>query len=409
MSTITKHTLPNGARILVEPNTNVNSAAIGLWCRTGSRHETDAEAGITHFIEHMLFKGTKTRTAKDIAESIEGRGGVLNAFTDKEHTCYYCRVLDSDVPNGIDVLTDMVLNSVLDPEEIARECGVIQEEIRRGEDEPGDHVHELHLGSRWGEHPLGKPIIGTHDSVASFRHEHFAAYMHRRYRADNIVLAIAGRVEIDEILRIATPLLEQFESASEPTGRATKPESKTAKREVAKEVEQVHFCIGGDGWSSYDDDLYVGAVLDAVSGSGMSSRLFQEVRERRGLAYAIGSYSLSYSSAGAFTVYGGTGRQTWEAVQEVVRAEFDKLMKEPIPEEELMRAKNLMRGNMVLALEGMSARMMRMSRNELVHEREIPMEETLAKLDAVTAEDVMALANKILPADRVSTTAIGPF
>jgi predicted Zn-dependent peptidase len=409
MNSIYKYTLPNGARILVEPNDNVNSVAIGLWCRTGSRHENASEAGITHFIEHMLFKGTPTRTAKDIAESIEGRGGVLNAFTDKESTCYYCRVLDADVPNGIEVLHDMVLNSNLDPEEIERECGVIQEEIRRGEDEPSDHVHELHLESRWGDHPLGKSIIGTHDSVASFRHEHFVAYMERRYRADNMLLAIAGHVEPDGIVKLATPWLERFKPSENPTGPATVPVSNIEIKEIGKDVEQVHFCIGGDGWSTYDDDLYTGAVLDAVAGSGMSSRLFQEIRERRGLAYAIGSYSISYSSAGAFTIYGGTGKKTWESVKEVVRAELDKLMTEPIPEPELLRAKNLMRGNMVLAMEGMNARMMRMSRNELVHGRDIPMEETLAKIEAVTSEDVLRLANKILPSDRIGITAIGPF
>ncbi|MBS1705914.1 MAG: insulinase family protein [Armatimonadetes bacterium] len=405
---ILKTTLPNNVRILVEQNDHVHSAAIGLWCRTGSRHELEHEAGITHFIEHMLFKGTPSRNALQIAEEIEGRGGILNAFTDKEQTCYYCRVLAEDVDNGVDVLSDMMLHSLLDQEEIDRERGVILEEIKRSEDEPSDFVHELHLSGRWGDHPLGKPIIGTRDSVSGFNRPDFCNYIKRRYRGENVVLGIAGKVDPDRVIQKASELLGTIASGVEAVD-VTRPGGSGGKREIGKDVEQVHFCIGTEGASIYDDDYYTLAVLDGILGSGMSSRLFQEVRERRGLAYAIGSYSLSYTAGGAFTVYGGTGRQTWEQVQEVVAAEFRKISTELVPDPELERTKRLISGNMVLAMEGMNARMTRMVKNEINFGRDIPMEETLAKVRAVTAESVRTLAERILDPEQVSTTAIGPF
>ncbi|MEQ1935143.1 MAG: pitrilysin family protein, partial [Fimbriimonadaceae bacterium] len=198
-----KHTLPNGVRIVLDPVTHVQSAAVGLWCQTGSVHEHDDEAGITHLIEHMLFKGTPKRTAKEIAESIEGRGGALNAFTDKEMTCYYCRVLADDIENGIDVLSDMMRNSSIEPEELAREEQVVIEEIKRSEDEPESHVHDLHIESRWAGHQLGKPIIGTRDSVAGFKSENLKTYMSRRYRGDHVLLSVAGNFDPNDIIKWA--------------------------------------------------------------------------------------------------------------------------------------------------------------------------------------------------------------
>jgi predicted Zn-dependent peptidase len=408
MSTIQKFTLDNGVRVLVEPVDYVQSAAVGLWCKTGSRHETDQEAGITHLIEHMLFKGTPKRSAKEIAEAIEGRGGALNAFTDKESTCYYCRVLADDVENGIDVLTDMMLNSIIDPEELEREEQVVLEEIKRGEDEPSDHVHELHLEHRWGQHPLGKPIIGTNESVSGFKREDLKNYLGRRYRGDNVLLGIAGNLDIESVLKWAEKELGNIPAGGgeDPVSR---PAGKAGKTEVGKEVEQVHFCIGGDGCSIFDDEIYTLAVLDAALGGSMSSRLFQEIREKRGLAYSVGSYSLSYAAGGAYTVYGGTSPKHWEKVQELIREEFDKVIDTGFGQEELDRTKRNISGSIVLALEGMSSRMMRMSKNELHHHREIPIEETIGKVNAVTNKAVQDLAKRVLDPDKVSTTAIGPF
>jgi predicted Zn-dependent peptidase len=407
MSDIQKFVLDNGVRVLVEPVGHVKSAAIGLWCKTGSRHELDNEAGITHLIEHMLFKGTQNRTAKQIAEAIEGRGGSLNAFTDKESTCYYCRVLSDDVENGVDVLTDMMLHSLIDPEELEREESVVLEEIKRSQDEPSDHVHELHLEHRWGSHPLGKPIIGTPESVSSFKQSHIRTYMDRRYRGENVLLSVAGNVEPEVVRAFAEKMLGSIPSGS--TDEQPSRPSGAAKQLIEeKDVEQVHFCIGTDGTSVYDDELYTMAVLDAALGGSMSSRLFQEIREKRGLAYSVGSYTLSYGAGGAYTVYGGTSPQHWPKVQELVREEFDKIMRGGLETDEMERTKRHIEGNLVLALEGMSSRMMRMSRNELNHGREITLEETLARIEAVTNEDVVSLASRALAEDLVSTTAIGP-
>jgi len=407
MSQIHKTTLSNGVRLLIEPVTSVRSAAIGLWCKTGSSHEHDREAGITHLIEHMLFKGTENRTAKEIAEAIEGRGGALNAFTDKETTCYYCRVLSDDVENGIDVLTDMMRHSKIDPKELLMEESVVLEEIKRSEDEPGDHVHELHLGARWGEHPLGKPVLGTKESVSSFRRDDLTGYLDRRYRGENVLLGIAGNVDPAQVVQWAEARLGDIRSGVEDV-LVDRPAGLAKDSYIGKDVEQVHFCIGTDGTSMYDDTLYVNAVLDAALGGSMSSRLFQEIREKRGLVYAVGSYTLSYTAGGAFTVYGGTGEETWGQVQELVRTEFDRVMKDGLDEDELERTKRHICGNIVLALEGMSSRMMRMSKNELFHAREIPIEETVQKIEAVTNAQIVEWAREILAAEKVSTTAIGP-
>jgi predicted Zn-dependent peptidase len=403
-----KFTLDNGVRVLVEPVRHVRSAAIGLWCQTGSRHERPDEVGITHLIEHMLFKGTKRRTAKQIAEEIEGRGGHLNAFTDKEATCYYARVLKDDVALAVDVLADMMLNSRLDPRDLELEKGVVLEEIKRSEDEPSDHVHDLHLQSRWGDHPLGRPVIGTRESVASFGRENLSRYMRRRYRGGNVLLAAAGYVEPSDLLSLAEEKLGAMTSGDEALA-CERPSGSAGEAYHAKDVEAVHFCIGTDGASVYDEQLYAMSVLDAALGGNMSSRLFQEVREKRGLVYAIGSYSLPYGAGGAFTAYGGTGKETWDEVRSLVFEEFGKVRESGIEEAELERVKRNICGNIVLALEGMSARMMRLSKNELYYERFVPVEETVSKIEAVTNGDVVELAKRILDERLVSVTAIGPL
>ena len=400
--------LENGVRVLTESVGHVGSASIGVWCVTGSKDETETEAGITHFIEHMLFKGTPSRNSQQIAEAIEGRGGMLNAFTDKERTCYYCRVLAEDAGHGLGVLSDMVNNSLLDPEELEREKGVVLEEIKRSEDEPGDHVHDLHLQGLWEGHKLGLPIIGTAESVKSFGQSDLRSYMDRRYRGDTIVIAAAGNIDHQEFV----DCVEENYGGLTP-GKKDEPLEKPAGHPgdnlVAKDIEQVHFCIGADGVSHHDEDFYTMVVLDGVLGGGMSSRLFQEIREKRGLAYAVGSYHMTYSVGGAFTVYGGTGLQTWEQVQELVAAELKKISTEGPTGEEMAKVKRQIAGNLVLGLEGMSSRMMRMAKNEMVFGRQLPMEETVAKINAVTKLDVTELAARTFDPTKMRTTAIGPF
>lgn len=408
MDNIKKTVLPNGVRVLTENLPHVGSAAIGIWCTTGSTHETPSEAGITHFIEHMLFKGTAKRNSQQIAEEIEGRGGMLNAFTDKERTCYYCKALAGDSEIGFDVLSDMLANSLLDAEELEKEKGVVLEEIKRGEDEPGDHVHDLHIQGLWPDHELGLSIIGTSESVSSFTRDDLTAYIDRRYNASNLVVSATGKVEHEDFVKWASASLGGFK-AGEETPILPRPTAQPGVNYVAKEVEQVHFCIGTSGVSYHDEeDFYRVIVLDGVLGGGMSSRLFQEVREKRGLVYAVGSYMLSYTAGGAFTVYGGTSASKWDEVQSVVRTELDKMMHEGPTEAEIAKVKRQIAGNIVLGLESTNARMMRMAKNEIVYGRQISMEETVARINAVSAKEVQDISNKLFAPEAMRTTVIGP-
>lgn len=407
MSQVQKYVLPNGVRVVSERFDTVQSVAVGIWCHTGSRMEEDDRAGISHLIEHMLFKGTKRRTAEQIAQEIEGRGGHLNAFTSKEATCYYARVLSDDLEIALDVLSDMFLNSLFEPEEIEKEKRVIQEEIRKYEDSPEELVHDLHAQNLWRGHPLGRPIIGTHDSVGSFKREDCLEYMGERYVAGKTVVAVAGNHDPEAtraaVERLLCTLQGDFHLPDEPPVPPAPSESV-----VEREVEQVHFCIGGEGPNSYSEERFSMAVLDALLGGSMSSRLFQVIREQRGLAYAIGSYKAAYREAGAFTIYGGTSKANFDEVRNLVRQELDRVGQEDVPEEELERAKRLLLGSMVMALESTSNRMRRLASNELTYGRDIPLDEVIAAIRRTTPQDIRSLAERYLDTDRMSLTAIVP-
>lgn len=399
--------LPNGVRILAEPVDYVKSCAIGLWVGTGSRYELGSEAGMSHLLEHMMFKGTPTRTAKQIAEEIESRGGALNAFTDKEFTCYYARVLSEDLPVAIDVLCDMVLNSLYDPEELEREEQVILEEIKRHEDQPEDMVHDIYLQTIWEGHPLAKPVIGTAESVSAIRREDILDYIKRRYAPNRIVVSVAGNFSPTELGDMVAAKFGGLVGVSD-TPTVSTPTVNSESKRLGKDVEQINFCLGGAGFSQHQDEKYTLAILDTVMGGSMSSRLFQEIREKRGLAYAVGSYAISYGEGGVFTVYGGTSPANFDQVLELVYAEMDKLVQAPLPADEVAKAKNQLRGNMLLGLEGMSNRMTRMAKNELYFERIIPLEETIEKVNAVTVEDVHRVAQHVFQRDKLAMATIGP-
>jgi predicted Zn-dependent peptidase len=332
----------------------------------------------------------------------------MNAFTDREMTCYYARVLADDIVNAIDVLCDMYTHSKLAPDDLELEKSVVQEEIRKYEDSPEDHIHDLHARMRWGNHPLGKPIIGTHESVGSFKREDLVSYMSNRYVGGKTIVAVAGNVDPNAVRDLAErhldSLANDFELPNEPP-----PTSEPGEHLISKDVEQVHFCIGGDGVNVYDERKYAMSVLDAVLGGSMSSRLFQEIREKRGLAYAIGSYVAPYREAGAFTIYGGTSPKTFGEVRDVIGREVGKLRVADVSQEEVDRTKRMLKGNLVLGLESMSARMTRIARNEMLFGRDIPVEETLEKIGAVQPGDVRELAVEFLEPEALTTTAIGPF
>ncbi|MDQ2986971.1 MAG: insulinase family protein [Armatimonadota bacterium] len=406
--TFKKFTLDNGVRILCEPLEHVQSVSIGIWCETGSKDETASEGGISHLIEHMLFKGTPSRSAEQIAQSIEGRGGYLNAFTSREETCYYARVLNDDVDNAVEVLGDMYVNSLFDSKELALEKNVVQEEIRKEFDSPEELVHDLYHQNRWGNHPLGLPIIGTHESVGSFSRQDLTDYVGRRYTAGNTLVAASGKLDTDALCSSVEKALGGLEGGK-ASPEELPPTDHPGEFLRKQGAEQVHFCIGGSGIAKRDDRRHSAWVFDAVMGGSMSSRLHQEIREKRGLAYAVGSYLASYSEGGTYVIYGGTSPSKFSEVRELVGVEFARIQQDLVPDEELARAKRMLKGGMVMGLEATSTRMRRMASNEIIFGRQVPIEEVIACIDAVTSEEIRSLACDLVEPSKINTTAVGSF
>jgi predicted Zn-dependent peptidase len=407
---IQREVLPNGVRIVTENITYVQSVALGIWVGVGARDEADDRRGISHVIEHMLFKGTPTRTAQQIADEIDSVGGDINAFTSKEATCYYVRILSEHVPLAVDVLSDMFLNSLIEPEELAREENVILEEIKRRDDEPDDLVHDLFAETLWPNHVLGKSIIGTPETVSSFKQDDLKGYTHKRYTPDTIIVAAAGNLNHDEIVEMVRQRFSHLTGKKVDWRLPDQPtQTVAANAYIEKPIEQVNLVIGTQGFSQLDDAKYALSLLDNVLGGSMSSRLFQEIREKRGLAYSIGSYSQSFREGGYFAVYCGTSAATAEEVLGLVRAEFDNVRKNNITERELERAKNQFRGSIVMGQEGMNSRMMRIGRNELTYDRVLPIEEIMGKINGVTLDDVARVASHLFGDSAFSQATVGPM
>lgn len=401
-------TLPNGVRVVSETVPYVQSVSAGIWVGVGSRDEDRSVRGITHFIEHMLFKGTPTRDARQIADEIESRGGSLNAFTDKEYTCYHAKALAEHVDIVMDVLTDMLRHSLLDPTELRREKNVVLEEIKRYKDTPDDLIHDIFAQTLWKTHALGRPIIGTERTVASLEREHLTDYMAAHYTPDRIVVSAAGNVPHAEMVRLTEKYLGDLSGRSNGR-RSTRPQSSGESRMVRKRTEQVHFCLGTTGFGQQDNDRYVLTILDMVLGGNMSSRLFQEIREKRGLAYAIGSYSVSYQESGVFVIYGGTSPATFGQVLDLTRAEIEKVKRENLTADEIAKAKTQIRGALVLGLENMSSRMMRMGKSLLYFGTVTPLEEIVQKINAVTRDDIARVSNALFGESHLTLAAVGPF
>ena len=401
-------TLPNGLRVVSESVPHVQSISVGIWVGVGERDEEKDVLGISHFIEHMVFKGTPKRTARQIADEIESRGGNLNAFTDKEYTCYYARALAEHTPLVMDVLTDMLRHSLFDPEEITREKGVVLEEIKRYQDAPEDIVHDLFAQTLWRSHPLGRPVIGTSRTVAGLQREHITRHIGSHYTPDRVVVAAAGNIAHSDIVALAQKHLGDM-SGTAPARTRKAPSFSGDSKLQKKRTEQVHFCLGTQSYSQLDDSRYTLTILDTVLGGNMSSRLFQEIREKRGLAYSIGSYTASYVEGGLFTVYGGTSMDTFEEVVDLARKELDKVKREGISEDELSKAKTQMKGALVLGLESMSSRMMRMGKSLLYFDRVIPLDEIVNKITSVSHKDITRVANELFDESRMTLVAVGPF
>jgi predicted Zn-dependent peptidase len=412
---IRRTVLPGGLRVITEAIPTMRSVAFGIWVGVGSRDETPALAGASHYLEHLLFKGTERRDAMQIAAAMDAVGGEMNAFTAKEYTCYYARVLDTDLPLAVDVVTDMVTSSLIAKTDVESERGVILEEIAMHDDDPGDAVHDTFSRAVFGDAPLGRPVIGTVDSISAMTRSAIARYYRGRYRPTSTVVAAAGNVDHVKLVRLirrafdAAGLLDE-ESAqpAAPRGSGRAPQFVPSVSVVTRPTEQANVIVGTRGISRNDDRRFALGVLNSALGGGMSSRLFQEVREKRGLAYSVYSYSSQYADTGLFGVYAGCHPERVGEVLTICREEVAKVAEHGISDEELMRGKGQLRGSLVLGLEDTSSRMSRLGKSELVQGELLGVDEVLGHIEAVTLDDVRAVASDVL-AGPMALAAVGPF
>ena len=407
--------LPTGLRILTEAIPTTRSASLGVWVGIGSRDETPALHGASHFLEHLLFKGTHKRTALEISAEIEAVGGETNAFTTKEYTCYYARVLDADLPLAVDVLCDAIADSLLEPADVETERGVILEEIAMHEDEPGDEVHDLFAEAIFGDHPLGRLISGTPESITPMTRNQINTFYRRRYTAPEIVVTAAGNLDHATVVRLVrkalagTPLDAGSAAPAGPRPAGKKVRVRKSQTVVLhRDTEQAHIVLGGSGLGRHDERRFALGVLNNVLGGGMSSRLFQEIREKRGLAYSVYSYASQHADAGLFGVYAGCAPAKAPEVLDLIRAELDRVAADGITAEELSRGKGMVKGSYVLGLEDTGSRMSRLAKSELLHGDLMGVDELLARVDAVTVEEVNAVAADLLSRER-SLAVVGPF
>ena len=403
-----KEVLANGVRILTQQVSHVRSVALGIWVDVGSRDESDDTAGISHYIEHMMFKGTENRTAKQIAEELDAVGGQLNAFTTKEYTCYYAKVLDEHFDLAVDVLTDMLFHSKIAEQDVEREKNVILEEIKMYEDAPDELVHDMFAKTIWSGHALGRPIIGTMETVSSFNYLDLRKYLEQYYTPNRIVVSVAGNVTHQQVLEKLTPILAKL-SGNQVTRQLELPSPAAEVNCRSKETEQVHMVIGAPGLCLGHEDVYIAQAVNTILGGGLSSRLFQEIREQRGLVYTVYSYHSSYYDTGIFGVYAGLSKQNVNQAMELIFKEINDIKRNGVTKEELQRAKDQLKGNLLLSMESVNTHMSRLGKSELYLGRVYSPEEIVERLNKVTVEDTVRVANKLFQPDKFSMAAIGPW
>jgi len=404
---IQREILPNGLTVLTETMEHIRSVSIGIWLRTGSRDEDDAANGISHFLEHMVFKGTKTRTAEDIARQVDSIGGNMDAFTAKECICFNVKVLDEHLPIAMDVLSDLVLNPIFDAEDILRERGVILEEIKMDEDNPDYLVHEIFTQNFWKDHPLGKPIAGTKDTVRRFDQDLLLSYYARHIHPGNLIISAAGSLDHKRFVELVGERFQALKASK--NGLHSGPPSVHPRIVMRnkKALEQVQICVGVPSHPISHAMRYTSYVLNTLLGGGMSSRLFQNIRERQGLAYAIFSELNPFRDTGCLSIYAGTSRESASKVVESIIGEFRRLKDEPVPEDEVRRAKDQLKGNLMLSLESSAARMSNLARQEMYFDRFFSLDELIEKIEAVTAADLSMLSREYFYSDKIAVTVLG--
>jgi predicted Zn-dependent peptidase len=408
-----KSILDNGIRIVTHDMPDNRSVSLGIWVENGSRHESPAENGISHFIEHLLFKGTERRSAAQIAEEMDAVGGVLNAFTSKENTCYYAKVLDEDLPLAIDLLSDIFLNSSFDAEEIERERSVILQEISQAEDTPDDYIHDLFSLDFFQNHPIAWPICGRQETVTRFQRADLVNFFKARYRPERVVVAAAGNLRhaalVDDLAdRLGTIPVRARTDASTISGES-RPAMARGVYPHVKPLEQVHLCLGMAGIHQAHPQRYAGYVLNTLLGGGMSSRLFQEIREKRGKAYSVYSFSSSYKDVGYFGVYAGTSIESTEEVVELIGKELKKLAAGEISDPELQRTRGQLVGSTMLGLESTDSWMSHIARNEIYFGHAVTTDEICRHIRAVSRDDVVDLAGALFRGGSATLTLLGDF
>jgi predicted Zn-dependent peptidase len=408
--------LPGGLRVITEAMPTVRSVSFGVWVGVGSRDETPALAGSSHYLEHVLFKGTKRRDALEISAALDAVGGEMNAFTSKEYTCFYARVLDNDLPLAVDVISDMMTSSVVRSSDVDSERGVILEEISMHEDDPGDVVHDAFAAALFGDTPLGRPILGTVESINSLQRSAIHGYYRRRYRPENMVIAAAGNLDHAKVVRLVAKAFGEMlnddaqidRQPSPPRVGGRPPIAHSGVSVVQRPTEQAHLVLGVPALSRVDERRFALGVLNGALGGGMSSRLFQEVREKRGLAYSVYSYAAHHAETGMFGVYAGCQPAKAAEVLDICRVQLDLVARAGITAEELVRGKGQLAGALVLGLEDTGSRMSRLGKAELVYGELLTVDEVLARIDAVTLEQVRDVAESVLSAKQ-TLAVIGPF
>jgi len=403
-----KHKLDNDIRIVAEEIKYVNSVSIGIWVKVGSRNENESNNGISHFIEHMLFKGTKNRTAKEIAGTIDKIGGQLNAFTSKECTCFYAKVLDTHFDIALDILSDMFFNSTFSENEIEKEKGVVLEEIGMYEDSPEDLVHDIFNQSVWSKNPLGMPILGTEKTLKSIKREDIIDYIDRNYTPENVVISVVGNFDKEHVLSEIKRVFSKHKTTKKDKVTISEPVFTPIYKHKEKNTEQAHLCLGFKGFELSNKYTYPLLVLNNIFGGAMSSRLFQKIREEKGLAYSVFSYPSSYTDCGILSIYAGMKPNQLDHVIELIIEEINQIKANGISEEELYDSKEQIKGSYILGLESTSGRMNSIGKSELLLDKIYSPKEIIELIDAVTMDDINHVINLVFNIEKMGAAIIGP-
>lgn len=403
-----KEILPNGVRIITESISPFRSATIGIWINTGCMDEPEPKRGISHFIEHLLFKGTKTKTAVEISEIMDGIGGNINAFTEKEQTCYYAKVMDKHIPIALDILGDMVRNSVFDPDDIEREKGVVIEEIKMYEDAPDELIYDFFTRAAWDTHPLGLPTLGTRETIMSLTRDDILDYMEKFYTPDRILVVAAGHIKHYKIVEFTKKTFGDIPYKLSASTNYPLPVLSPRQFIKFKECEQVYLCMGTQGIPQRDDRKYPLTVLDSIVGGSMSSRLFQEIREKRGLVYNVSTFQSTYSDSALFGIYAGMSAKHLKTVIDVTLQVLQDVRDKGVTKKEMHTAKEHLKGALALALESSSNRMIRLAKSDLYHNRFITHQEVIKKIEKATLDELQEIAKETLDNTKYAAAVLGP-